>query len=225
MDYFKIIHDFLDVSKEMNIFASDRLLFIELINQLYMSGADSFFQQSNVILSKKIGIEEKTLICARKRLFEYGFINYKSSVGRGHKTEYKINNFNEIDVSNKIEPITQKVKPVIPKKQKEDVSHLYIEFEKIWEVYERKGNKKSSLNKWIRLTEKERKLAIEHIPQYVLSTPEIRFRKNMETYLNNESWNDKIIMTNGRSSSNTTDEELMQAVAEGLARAEYNKNG
>lgn len=37
-------------------------------------------------------------------------------------------------------------------------------------------------------------IIIEHLPKYVESTPEKGFRKDPMTYLNNESWNDEIIV-------------------------------
>jgi hypothetical protein len=30
------------------------------------------------------------------------------------------------------------------------------------------------------------------LPRYIVSTPDVKFRKNPTTYLNNESWNDEI---------------------------------
>ena len=36
----------------------------------------------------------------------------------------------------------------------------------------------------------------EHIPKYKIQQPEKRFRKNPDTYINNKSWNDEIILPN-----------------------------
>ena len=78
-------------------------------------------------------------------------------------------------------------------KQKENGSLFDDEFEKIWEMYEKKGNRKRSMSKWQSLKVEDKRKAMDHIPRYVKSTPEIKYRKNLETYLNNECWNDKII--------------------------------
>ena len=40
---------------------------------------------------------------------------------------------------------------------------------------------------------KIRNKIFETLPEYVNSTPDKKFRKNPETYLNNCSWNDEII--------------------------------
>jgi hypothetical protein len=69
-------------------------------------------------------------------------------------------------------------------------------FEKVWVLYERKGNRKTSERKWNGLPKKARELAVVHIPSYVRDTPEKQYRKNFETYINQEAWNDEIILKN-----------------------------
>lgn len=67
------------------------------------------------------------------------------------------------------------------------------EFESIWIMYERKGNKKTSLSKYLKLKDEQKlKLSI-HLPKYVESTPDKKFRKNFETYINQECWEDEIL--------------------------------
>ena len=67
-------------------------------------------------------------------------------------------------------------------------------FEDFWNLYQKKvGNKDKLLKKWDNLSESEIKLIFIHVPKYVLSTPDPKFRKNPETYLNNKSWFDEII--------------------------------
>jgi len=73
------------------------------------------------------------------------------------------------------------------------------EFEKIWESYGKKGNRKTSLAKFNRMTVTNKKLMAEHLPLYVKSKPDKQYRKNLETYINQECWNDEII-TNGKQS-------------------------
>ena len=61
-----------------------------------------------------------------------------------------------------------------------------------WTPYGKKGNKKTSLRKWSKLTKKAQDVVREHIPKYVKATPDKAFRKNFETYLNQECWNDEL---------------------------------
>jgi uncharacterized protein YdaU (DUF1376 family) len=72
-----------------------------------------------------------------------------------------------------------------------------LSFESVWVMYGRKGNKKSSQRRWDGLPKKAKLLAVAHIPRYVAATPEIQYRKNFETYINQEAWNDQIITKNG----------------------------
>jgi hypothetical protein len=62
-----------------------------------------------------------------------------------------------------------------------------------WNLYDKKIDKDKCYKKWIKLSDVERAAALNHIPQYKLSQPDKKFRKNPETYLNNKSWNNEII--------------------------------
>ncbi len=72
-------------------------------------------------------------------------------------------------------------------------------FENVWEQYGKKGNRKTSKDKWDKLSNSNKALALKHIPGYVDATPDKQYRKNFETYINKEAWNDNII-SNGSSS-------------------------
>lgn len=67
-----------------------------------------------------------------------------------------------------------------------------LDFDRVWELYQKKGNKKTSLSKWNKLSVSKKRLALSHIPLYVQATPNKKFRKNFETYLNQEVWNDEL---------------------------------
>lgn len=72
-------------------------------------------------------------------------------------------------------------------------SPIEFSFENVWEQYGKKGNKKTSNAKWNRLSNTNKALALKHIPEYVKATPDKQYRKNFETYLNQEVWNDTIM--------------------------------
>ncbi|MCL1933967.1 MAG: hypothetical protein FWF53_09190 [Candidatus Azobacteroides sp.] len=92
--------------------------------------------------------------------------------------------------------IEDKDKGGMGEKEKGERSDDELSFEKVWELYERKGNKKTSMKKWETLKNHCREAALKHIPLYVQSTPDKQYRKNFETYLNRECWNDEIITKN-----------------------------
>ena len=69
-----------------------------------------------------------------------------------------------------------------------------IEFENFWNLYDKKvGDKKKIFKKYTALPEQDKLKIQETLKDYIASTPDKKFRKNPETYLNNHSWNDEII--------------------------------
>jgi len=75
--------------------------------------------------------------------------------------------------------------------ESKDSSNM-LPFEDIWQLYGKKGNKKTSLRKWNKLSITDRKKVVEYIPLYIDSTPDKQYRKNFETFLNQECWNDEL---------------------------------
>jgi len=90
-------------------------------------------------------------------------------------------------------------KEAAPKKPKAEEDH---EFEQIWELYERKGSKKVSRARFAKLSRKTRELIYNHLPAYLLSTPDKRYRKDFERYISNECWNDEVITNENNQQSN-----------------------
>ena len=89
---------------------------------------------------------------------------------------------------------SSKVKQSIVKKSK--VNILFGEF---WSLYDYKvGDKEKIESKWDGLKDDERIKIMEHLPLYKASTPDKKYRKHPQTYLNNNAWNDEILLnTNG----------------------------
>ena len=65
-------------------------------------------------------------------------------------------------------------------------------FDEFWEAYGKKVGRAKALSLWRKLSKSKRKSCMDYIPGYVKSRPEIQYRKNPETFLRNECWNDKI---------------------------------
>ena len=80
------------------------------------------------------------------------------------------------------------------KKEKGVIGEKVTSFDLVWNLYEKKGNRKTSEKKWSNLKNHCREAALKHIPLYVKSTPDKKYRKNFETYINQEVWNDEIIL-------------------------------
>lgn len=70
-----------------------------------------------------------------------------------------------------------------------------VDFDTFWNLYEKKVGLKEKVEKmWNDLKVSDRELAIAYIPNYKLSQPNKKFRKNPTTFINNKSWLDEIIM-------------------------------
>ena len=71
---------------------------------------------------------------------------------------------------------------------------INISFDTWWDLYDKKvGSKNKLQTKWNKLTNDQRTQAISHTRQYIIAQPDKQYRKNPDTYLNNESFYDEII--------------------------------
>ena len=69
-----------------------------------------------------------------------------------------------------------------------------ISFNTWWDLYDKKVGSKTKLEaKWNKLTDNQRTQAIKHTKEYIIAQPDKQYRKNPDTYFNNESYNDEII--------------------------------
>jgi hypothetical protein len=84
------------------------------------------------------------------------------------------------------------------------IKRINIAFDDFWDLYDKKVGERSKLEKkWNALKNDDRTSAMRHIPIYKESQPDKQYRKHPATYLNNKSWNDEIIKTNGTHNSTT----------------------
>ncbi len=98
------------------------------------------------------------------------------------------NNYKLITDTNKNKTLTN----ISNDESKDSQDTNSLDFDNVWELYQKKGNKKTSFSKWNKLSVSKKKLALSHIPEYVQATPDKKFRKNFETYINQEAWNDEL---------------------------------
>jgi len=82
-------------------------------------------------------------------------------------------------------------KPLRPTK------HLFSDF---WDTYDKKRSIHKAEKAWEKLNEQDRADAMAGLPEYKLSTPDKKYRKDPATWLNNRGWEDEIIIKqNGQS--------------------------
>ena len=78
----------------------------------------------------------------------------------------------------------------------EQIEISTADFEQWWNIYDKKRGREKCLQKWKKLTLKERQDCIKMTPLYVGATPDKQYRKDPLTYLNGKCWNDEIIVNN-----------------------------
>ena len=87
------------------------------------------------------------------------------------------------------------IKKIEKEKSSAKKEKIHRDFEDFWTRYDKRvGNKDKVLKKWLNLTDIDRECIFNTLDDYIKSTPEKKYRKNVETYLNNKSWNDEIII-------------------------------
>jgi len=67
------------------------------------------------------------------------------------------------------------------------------EFEQLFSDYGRKGNKKTALSKFLVLKKSDIESLKKQLPDYIASTPTIKYRLGFESYIHKEAWNDEIV--------------------------------
>lgn len=71
---------------------------------------------------------------------------------------------------------------------------VWPSFGDFWDEYDKKIGKKEKIKKkWDKLKQATKEEVMEYLPKYKQSQPKKKYRKNPETFLNNESWKDEII--------------------------------
>jgi len=65
------------------------------------------------------------------------------------------------------------------------IDKLFYEF---WNMYEKRGNKKTARLRFGKLSAKERTELFKITPLYIKSRPEIKYRKHAERYINDREW-------------------------------------
>lgn len=118
----------------------------------------------------------------------------KAKAKQNSDNDTDIDNGNEIDINNGVEnEIKIKVWPT---------------FEDFWDLYQKKVALPKAKASWGKLKQPEKEKAMAHVPLYVQSTPDKKYRLNPTTYLNNQGWENEII--ENEKSTKTAEQELTE---------------
>lgn len=96
---------------------------------------------------------------------------------------------NKITLCNVTPPVTPALCNGTEEEEEEDKDTE--EFERFWDLYNKKEDRKKCFTKWNNLKAKERELIFKTVSNYVASTPDKKYRKNPLTWLNGECWNNE----------------------------------
>ena len=66
-------------------------------------------------------------------------------------------------------------------------------FDMFWNLYGKKVDRPICERKWEKLSEEDRAACIAYIPNYLLSTPDKKYRRDPATFLNRRTWENEII--------------------------------
>jgi hypothetical protein len=88
---------------------------------------------------------------------------------------------------------------LLPETQKSNAELKKQKFEEFWTLYDKKREKKHCVNKFNKFSMATIEKILQAVPAYVKSTPDIRYRKNPESWLNGECWEDEIIISTNNS--------------------------
>jgi len=96
-------------------------------------------------------------------------------------------------------------------KKREEKEKIESEFVLFWDKYNKKQDSKNCKQKFFKLSDNERSKIFEVLDSYILSTPDVKFRKNPLTWLNGGCWNDEIKTTTGtKQVSNPNNERIVK---------------
>lgn len=73
----------------------------------------------------------------------------------------------------------------------EQINNIYS-FDEFWKTYNKSTDKKKCSDKFYKLSVEDLEGIKLNLPKYILSTPDVQYRKNPLTWLNGKCWNDEV---------------------------------
>lgn len=102
---------------------------------------------------------------------------------------------------------------------------VWPRFDDWWDLYDKGRSKAKCKKKWEKISQEVREEIMIHTGDYVRATPDKQYRKDPTTYLNNESWNDEIIVrTNGKGIAKDL-QHTVAAIDNIVADRDYSRTG
>lgn len=166
---------------------------VELLNEKVLTVDGDFLVQKRMV--KDCEISEKRASAGRsggKRTQGKASNNNKEFASKFAKAKNEANTEYEYEYENEY-----KDKGGVGEKDAIEEKKEVYAFDDFWDDYDKKrGSKEKLRRKWKKIPDKDKVHIRDYIRHYKTAVPDKQFRKDPETFLNNESWNDEIIYTN-----------------------------
>lgn len=104
-----------------------------------------------------------------------------------------IDSNNIYNINNNINNIYNNTPSISPSSDECNLFVTCLNFEDFWNMYGKKVERMKCEKIFAKIKEADREKIKQHVPVYVASTPDPKYRKNPQTYLNGQCWNDEII--------------------------------
>lgn len=146
-------------------------------------------------ISMATGLSERTIRTCLSRLEETKEITRKSTNKYSIITICNYDSYQSRKSGN--DQQTTSKRPANDHKQESkegynEKNNIYT-FEEFWNDYDKKIDSKKCKVKWAKIPDADKLKIKEFLPKYKESTPDIQYRKNPATFLNNQCWNDQIV--------------------------------
>jgi hypothetical protein len=106
-----------------------------------------------------------------------------------------------VDVSLTIRGQEEEEEEEEDKEEEDSAGAEWPSFNDFWNLYDKKTSRPKCEKLWKKLDHRAREQIMLHLTSYIPATPDKKFRKNPETYLRNEGWNDEVIPATNRSTT------------------------
>lgn len=191
--------------------SDDIVLWYALMNLNNISGWQKEFTVAISTIMDRTRLSRSAIYRSRNKLVQFGRIKTRER-GGNQCSVYEVIPFSSVKTPPPVSPNETQVgthsgtqvgthsgtQPgtIIKTKVNETKEYLInISFDEFWDAYDKKkGSIKKIKKMWERLKDEDREAIMKYIPLYKLEQPEKTWRKNPETFLNNEGWKDEIIL-------------------------------
>lgn len=257
MNYIELVNRFWQCNEEHPIGASATSIYFYLVHTCNKLGWKDPFKHSDRHIALTFDMSVNTVRTAKNILKQRSLIDFKAGNPKGGKSlnSVTVYSFSKMQYVSNIDMLSDTLSATYPdtypdtlsdtypdtinkqnktKQERNNTLELDVEivdefgFEKLWDLYDKKiGDKEKLRKKWDKLSKADKAAVFEYLPKYREAVPDKKFRKNLETFLNNKSWNDELIYGDKRKTTKSsaaadlpTEGEFLEAIAAGI----YNAN-